>query len=277
MKSIKLFITIIVLLSTACSNNGDNQQVIQGNTNETGYNFKTFSFDTVKNNAQKYTKDSFNKWSELADFFPIYRFSNNRLGIGIEIEDGGNYALTDNFLIQNKDYEDRIVDTLSPFILKKSYKLADAIFNNDTTRFFYIYCTKGVTISKIKDVLYNYEECSALLVLELTPINKAKYGEALIASKQLIDLKYTTLNHFQEDLMVYGRFLKDKSDYKDAIMPMQFAYNDAYFFVYNDDFNWQNRTDKKCLFPSRQIFKKEGNRVKRIWAQGLDLFGIGCD
>ncbi len=276
MTLIKILFFIPILLLNSCSYSSDNQQVkSKNNANEKAYNFTTFSFDTMPLNAENKSKKEIHKWSDLNTFFPVYSFTNNCMGIGFEISD--DYELIDNILLQNKSEKDSIAPIKTAFILKKSFKLKDAIFKNDTTKFMYIYCTKGVTISQIKDVLYNYEECFSVLILEIMPINKAKFGEPLIASKQFFDLKYENLPAFQADLAVFDQFLKDKADYKDAIPPKQFAYNDDYFFSYNDNFNWQNKDDNSCLFPTRNIYKKQGNLIKNIWSNSLDLFGIPCD
>jgi hypothetical protein len=274
-----LFFTLILLLA-ACANTPKSHQIMNESKDISreieSYHFETFQFDTAHLGVEK-SKKEVTQWSDLDDFFPIYQLSSKCLGIAIELGDGGHYELTDKLVDKNTGETDAEIDTLGTYTLQKSLNLERAIFNNDTTRFFTIYCTKGKTMSQIKRVLYHSGECSAILVLELMPIDKDKYGEPLIASKQVIDFTYTTVNSFQKDLLVYAKYWQTKTDYSDNTPPVQFAYNDTYFLVFYDNFKWYERDDKDCLFPTREIFKKEGNNVKKVWTQGLDLFGIPCD
>jgi hypothetical protein len=280
MKYTEIVIFISLLSLAACFNKSGKNEVGKDadivHINDNIYSFKVFQFDTTRTIYEK-AANSTAQWSKLDDFFPVYQFSDACLGIGIEVGDGGHYELIDKFVNTHRLESDKIVDTLGPFILKQSAALEKAIFGNDTTRFFNIYCTKGRTISRINAVLYNYEECSELLVLALTPIDKAKYGEPLVASKQVFDLAYSPLNGFKEDLSVYEKYLDKYADYRDSLNFIQFAYDSTHIFAFSDDFIWHKKNDKRCWFPSRQVFKKDGAAVKLIWGGALDLFGIGCD
>jgi hypothetical protein len=269
-----LFLFVVVSSKNSCKTGKDTENV---SLNKPNYNFKTFQFDTTARNSVKKDRNSVGQWSNLDDFFPVYQFSDARLGIGIEIGDGGHYELTDSFFNKFTQESDPIVDTSGAFILKKSDALGTAIFNNDTTHFFNIYCTKGRTTSRIKAVLYNSGNCSQILVFELMPIDKAKFGEPLMASKQVFDLNYSPFAGFQEDLNIYEKYLGDHSDYQDSMHFVQFAHNNTLFFAFSDDFNWHKKQDNRCLFPSRHIFKKEGRMIKEVWAKALDIFGIPCD
>jgi hypothetical protein len=277
----KCLLFMSILLMVACSNTPKSQQITQGNNEISSkmdtYHFETFQFDTTHLSVAGKSEKVVAEWSNLDDFFPVYQLSSKCLGIAIELGDGGHYELTDKLVDENTGETDSEIDTLGTYTLQKSLNLETAIFNNDTTRFFTIYCTKGKTMSQIKRVLYHSGECSAILVLELMPIDKDKYGEPLIASKQVIDFTYTTVNSFQKDLLVYAKYWQTQTDYSDNVTPTQFAYNDTYFLVFYDNFKWYKGGDKDCLFPTREIFKKEGSNVKKVWTQGLDLFGIPCD
>ncbi len=241
--------------------------------------FEVYQFDTTFYASNPYEDKSkrVRRWSEVDEFFPVFRFSKEHLGIAIEIGDGGNYPFIDSIFWKFIKAEQNEVDN-NPFTFKKSKSLEAALLKTDTTTSFYIYCSKGVTRSSITEVLYSYDDCYVLLSIGLTPIDTTQFGQPLIASKQLLELKYTTLPAFQKDLLIDDAYWVSRSDYQDETLPRQFAYNADYFLVYDDDFRWYYDKNSTCLFPTRRIFKlEEGNKVRMRWASGIDLFGIACD
>lgn len=241
--------------------------------------FEFYQFDTAFYASNPYEDKSklVRHWSEVDEFFPVFRFSKEHLGIAIEIDDGGNYPFIDSIFWKFVKSDQSEIDRKA-FDFKKSKGLETALFKTDTTTSFYVYCTKGVTRSAITEVLYSYDECYVLLSIGLTPIDTAQFGQPLIASKQFLELNYSNEPAFQKDLLLYHEFWMSRVDYKDEILPLQFAYNTDYFLVYDDDFRWYYDKNSVCLFPARRIFKlEEGNKVKMRWAGGIDLFGIACD
>ncbi|WP_421797221.1 hypothetical protein [Haliscomenobacter sp.] len=241
--------------------------------------FEFYQFDTTFYASNPYEDKSkrVRRWSEVDEFFPVFRFSKEHLGIAIEIEDGGHYPFIDSIFWKFIKAEQSEVDN-DPFTFKKSKSLEAALLKTDTTTSFYVYCSKGVTRSSITEVLYSYDDCYVLLSVGLTPIDTAQFGQPLIASKQLLELKYATVPAFQKDLLIDDAYWVSRSDYQDETLPRQFAYNEDYFLVYDDDFRWYYDKNSTCLFPTRRIFKlEEGNKVKMRWASGIDLFGIACD
>jgi hypothetical protein len=241
--------------------------------------FEFYQFDTTFYAYNPYEDKSkrVRHWTDVDEFFPVFRFSKEHLGITIEIGDGGNYPFIDSIFWKFVKAEQNEVDN-NPFTFKKSKSLETALLKTDTTSSFYIYCSKGVTRSSITEVLYSYDDCYVLLSVGLTPIDTVQFGQPLIASKQLLELKYTTLPAFQKDLLIDDAYWVSRSDYQDETLPVQFAYNENYFLVYDDDFRWFYDKNSTCLFPTRRIFKlEEGNKVKMRWASGIDLFGIACD
>ena len=241
--------------------------------------FEIYQFDTTLYgpNANKGKSKSIQRWSEVDEFFPVFRFSKEHLGIAIEIEDGGNYPFIDSIFWKFIKAEQSEVDN-KLFTFKKSENLETALLKTDTTTSFYVYCTKGVTKSTITEVLYSYDHCYVLLTIGLTDIDTVQFGQPLIASKQFLNLTYSNEPAFQKDLLLYHKFWMSRVDYKDEILPVQFAYNENYFLVYDDDFRWYYDKNSPCLFPTRRIFKLEkGNKVSQLWGNGIDLFGIACD
>lgn len=241
--------------------------------------FEVYQFDTTLYgpNSNRGKSKSIQHWTEVDEFFPVFRFSKEHLGIAIEIEDGGHYPFIDSIFWKFVKSDQSEIDN-NYFDFKKSKNLEAALLKTDTTTSFYVYCTKGVTRSTITEVLYSYDDCYVLLTIGLTDIDTTQYGQPLIASKQFLDLKYSNDTVFQKDLLHYHKFWMSRVDYKDEILPFQFAYNENYFLVYDDDFRWYHDKNSPCLFPARRIFKLEkGNKVSQFWSNGIDLFGIACD
>lgn len=240
------------------------------------YQFKTFEFDTTTN-TELPTPKVIERWSEADDYFPVFRLSKDCYGIAFDMEEIGLPTLLDSLFYKRQKEESVVIDSTGPFILYQSKSQQKAVFANDTTRYLYICGTKGATMGRISGVLYNEDECSAVLVLTLAPLDTNAIGEPLIAAKKQWDLTYATVDSFQRDLETYSRYLRDHADYSDKIIARQFAYNDQFFLTYDDDFQWYQGRDTICYFPTRTLFKRNGRSLKRFWAGGLDLFGISCD
>lgn len=241
--------------------------------------FEVYQFDTTLYgpNSKKDKPKRVQHWSDVDEFFPVFRFSKEHLGIAIEIEDGGNHPFIDSIFWKFIKGEQSEVDN-KYLEFKKSTNLETALLKTDTTTSFYVYCTKGVTRSSITEVLYSYDHCYVLLTIGLTDIDTAQFGQPLIASKQFLNLNYSTAPAFQKDLLSYNTYWMSRVDYKDETLPVQFAYNEDYFLVYDDDFRWYYDKNSTCLFPTRRIFKLEnGNKVRMNWGKGIDLFSIACD
>lgn len=268
----RLFTFICFIMLVSCAERS--KHIPQSTSDKNDFMFDT-TFNT--NTIDTHTHTKIKKWADLTPFFGVYRFSDKILGIGIEIENGGNYELTDSLVRVHQSAAAVIVDSNQQFILKRAVKLNKSILQNDTTRIFNTYCTKGITQSKVIDILYSDNECSNVLIFVLSPIDTSKYGEPLIASKQYFNMIYSNHDLFQQKLLNYHQYLLKQADYIDNITPKLFAYNEQYFFVYDDNFQWHKQKDKDCLFPARRVFQKKGKIVSLKWGSGLDLLGIPCD
>jgi hypothetical protein len=53
----------------------------------------------------------------------------------------------------------------------------------------------------------------------LADVDTTQFGQPLIASKQLLNLKYSTVPAFQKDLLLDHKFWMSRVDYKDEILP----------------------------------------------------------
>lgn len=222
-------------------------------------------------------------WSAINDYYGVYQFSKNITGIGFEIVEGNNMSLLDSLIkdgISKTDTIDKnmVLDKTGNYNILFSKKLSQSILKNDTSREFFIYCTKGLTKAKIEQVLYGTTDCTSVLILKLSKIDTQVYGYPVIASKKRYNLLYKVNPDFQKGLENYQNILNKKSDYKDSIISKQFAFNSNLYLAYSDDFKWfatNNRS--KCLFPSRMVLTIKGKSAKVDWVDDLDLFGIPCD
>jgi cell division protein FtsL len=226
------------------------------------------------------TVKTIKKWSDVDDYYGVYRFSKDITGIGFEIDESTN-ALLDS-LVKNVNPEvdsvNHVIDKTGSYNIFYSNKLSKSILENDTSREFFIYCTRGTTKAKIEKVLYGSTDCTAILILKLSKIDTQLFGHPLIASKKRFDLIYKENRNLQNGLEKYQYIWDKKSDYKDSIIAKQFASNSKLFLAYSDDFNWfASQNKSKCLFPSRMVFKLNGKSAKLEWIKDLDLFGIPCD
>lgn len=246
--------------------------------------FRTYQFDTsdMAESTQSEEKSGNGYfWSRLRDFYSVYRFSKNIYGIGIALPDDTTEKLSSSIFLKALYAtltENPIpVDTLYHFSLYRKTGLHKILFS-DTTRLFYIYCTKGLTTATISDVYYHQDACVYFMVFNLSHIDTAMFGQPLIASRKKIKLTYSNNKEFQRDLVTYDSLLKARVEYKDtAIIPFQFAYNDSLFFTYSDDFTWWKDTTFKCGLPGRSIYKIDGKKVSLKWGDYLELIGIPCD
>ncbi|WP_426667707.1 hypothetical protein ACPPVU_16920 [Mucilaginibacter sp. McL0603] len=220
------------------------------------------------------------KWTSISEYYGVYHFSKNLTGIGFEIKAGPDTPLLDSLFAYgaNQSEKDIRLDSSGHYVIHYSKGLFNTILNNDTSRTFYIYCTKGMTRATVENVLFGTTDCNTVLILKLSKIDTLRFGYPLIASKKLHEFIFTTSKGIQKGLVKYEAILNKTTDYKDSIISKQFAYNSQLFFAYSDDFKWfGTNKESKCLFPTRSVFRISGNSAKVVWVDDLDLFGIPCD
>lgn len=237
--------------------------------------------------SQPTAKKILGKWSESEQFYGVYRFTNDIIGIGFDL---GSYDLDgkpksvvidslyvrSHFMIGNKD---ELIDSTGSFNISYSKQFSEAVLKNDASRNFYIYGTRGMTEAKIERVLYVAEDCAAVAILQLSKIDTAKFGQPLIASKIRYNFNYQANPVLQLKADAYSAKINKDADYKDGVPLIQFAHSKEFFLAYADDFRWFDKKDtaSKTLFPHREIFKVKTQPLKPIWTSCLDLFGIPCD
>jgi hypothetical protein len=255
---------LLIVLIFSCSNN---KPQTKASVSSSFIKRNDFVIDTV---FSPENHKSVKHWSDASDYYGVYHFAKKITGIGFD----DSWPLHSSFKLD----DGVLVDTTGNYSIRYSKKLSDFVLNNDTSKIFYIYCTRGTTKATIDKVLYGTTDCTDVLILQLSKIDTLQFGQPVIASKKLFDLTYKTNQKFQNGLARYEAIMKKKADYTDSIPSRQFAYNSKLFFAYSDDFEWfESNEDRKCLFPSRTVYRIVGNSAKAEWADDLDLFGIPCD
>lgn len=164
-------------------------------------------------------------------------------------------------LFQNKTLDNQI----RPFIAKE----------------YYVYGTKGLQKMAVKDIVFGLDECKTnIFAFTIPGFNTSQNGHPLIASTQELDLVYAE-DFVAIEAKINQYYTSLKYDYADQIGHKVFARQGDLYYVYADDFKWKSFFEygvTECFFPSRAIFKLEADgKVKPIWQDGLDLFGIPCD
>jgi hypothetical protein len=269
MKNI-LSLTLIILIFS-CSNNRPKKSV---------HTTQNLVIDTALYSANH---KGVKHWSDLSDYYGVYRFANNITGIGFETLSGIDKTLLDSLYQRgtsgsDSTEKDVLVDTTGSYSIHYSKKLSDLILDNDTAKIFYIYCTRGMTKATIEKVLYGTTDCTSVLILNLSKIDTQQFGQPVIASKKRINVSFKCDQRIQKAVSINEMLMNEKADYKDSIRYQQFAYNSQLFFTYSDDFKWFGAKEgSKCLFPSRSAYRISGNSAKIDWSDSLDLFGIPCD
>ncbi len=228
-------------------------------------------------------------WSELQDFWSVYRFGDNLYCIGIQLSDDTTTTVIDSLFhettfdrpIYDSANHDHIIDTTVAAPLQENMAFTSAMLHNDNTRSFYVYCTRGITAARVTRVLYHLDACVYYVAIQLETIDTAKYGMPLIASKDKINLTYGTIPAFQHDLEEFHSYKYGIVDgdytWVNPAVPHLFAYNDSLFFTYTDNFNYYNSEDSQGDYPGRMIFINRGKKVSLYSDADVDFFGIGCD
>jgi hypothetical protein len=188
-------------------------------------------------------------------------------------------SISNDFYNNSKESKNiSFVDTLKEYKLISNIILTKEIRKNVDAKYF-IYGTKGYSEMKINDVVLGLDECKTNIIgLTIKNFDAIKNGNPLLCSNKLFKLEYKKNYNAIETLI--EKYNKSKNyEYTDKIKTRVFANLDSIYFTYNDDFVWgKNPQKSKCLYPTRAIFLlKKNGEIETLWAEGLDLFGIGCD
>lgn len=254
-----------------------------------------FSCNNLKkktNSINNVEKDSIQIDKEFGSIFSVFKVSPKSFGIFIELEfnqknelnklyskmgesllnlaidkkfDKSNLILMDSSGYQSLYSNPKITNSLSKYINKN----------------FNLYCTKGITKSKIKDITFHLSDCQTnYVILRFHPISDT-LGYPVFAMEKKIDLKY---GKFEELKTKYNSVEnKEDKDYPDNKHVTLFARKDNYYFGYRDDFKrYENKNDDyyenlKVYFPYRVVLKSNKTSLNKIFYNEMDLFGVPCD
>lgn len=226
-------------------------------------------------------------------FMPVYDLSETTTAIVININDtqtktkfdkifediDKENAISNDYFHSPSESENIIFeDTLGAYKLIKNINLTNEIKSNVDAKY-YIYGTKGYSGMKINNIVLGLDECRTNIIgLTIKNFDTIKNGKPILCSKKLLKLEYN--NDYSEIESIIENYNNAKKyDYTDNVKTKVFANIDSIYFTYDDDFIWKKKPSKsKCLYPTRAILVLTKNKkIKTLWTEGLDLFGIGCD
>ena len=169
-------------------------------------------------------------------------------------------------------------DTLGPYTLMRNADLETAMkkLYPDT---FYVYGTKGKSRAIVRSVVFGLDDCRTnIFAFCLDKKFLTGIGHPLFCTDKNIDLLRGD-NYGVEESAIAAYISKSPGDYTDSIAFKVSGNEGKFYFAYSDDFLWGKKSDEsKCKFPARSIYLLDGkNGVHQYWAEGLDLFGVGCD
>ncbi|WP_026461653.1 hypothetical protein [Adhaeribacter aquaticus] len=139
----------------------------------------------------------------------------------------------------------------------------------------YVYSTKGVKSTCIKDFGFNAGECSESYHYLLDTRNFTTQDKNLFASKYKLDLIFE--NNPEIDRLMRNQVVKECEDCPSSShLVKTFARlkgTDNVYFTYADTFPLNNELDT----PSRGlILRTKENKIVNLWYKEVDLFGCSC-
>jgi len=229
-------------------------------------------------------------WTTSDKYFQVYTFSDNVMGLTVELSythstesafiDSifNKIATSDSIgnVISQQVHSCLPIDTNGRLRFYRNIKLEDNLLNGIDKSFF-VYCTKGVVQRTVKDVVFALDECrSNIVVFRFDKIDTRKYGQPMICSKTKLNMTFENFPEIDKEIQV--AMLNEKFDYTDSMKTISFAHSDSLYFAYADDFNWNKEGDINNYYPGRAVYvKRNDKKLYRKWALSLDLFGIPCD
>ncbi|OFX69181.1 MAG: hypothetical protein A2X14_01430 [Bacteroidetes bacterium GWD2_33_33] len=231
------------------------------------------------NNYEKYQLDS---------IIPVFKFSENRIGLTLTLWEYNSNKETDNLLSQLVETDSlwtlygsqkfdteklKLVEKTENFKFFTNKSLVDSLSYLIGKQFF-IFGENGICKSKISDILFCLDECrTSFILLTFENIDK-EIGNPLIAMKNKVEIEFERNISFENE---YNQYLDTtRLDYTDTIPSTNFAKWNEYYLFYSDNFKWYLDTHS-CEFPSRTIVFKRDKYFSEKWHQELDLFGVPCD
>ncbi|WP_194765682.1 SH3 domain-containing protein [Tamlana sp. I1] len=223
------------------------------------------------------------KWK---DFYGVYQFSNNVIGIALlESDEEGNDAKLD-FNKTNENYFNELIDSVNSHSLYKDTfvrlfknKLVTSKYNSMVGEDFYIYCYNKIVKAKVEDVFFHTDECSVsfiMLKLDEKLFNETT-GIPLFASKRRLEniefnsfKKETTHFNYKTDICHLWADCLFENDNEHITF---FLKHENYFFGYRNDSNY---SDHNSIEPYRYIVSFDDNKIYYHLSSHLDLFGCPC-
>lgn len=231
-----------------------------------------------------------NDWTSDNLYYPVYNFSDNVMGLTVELSythsvqvdlvDSifNHFVETDSIgYFMNQHVNSCIpVDTNGSFKFYRNIKLEKTLLEN-TGKSFYLYCTKGILNRDIEDVVFSLDECASnIVVFRFDKIDTAKYGQPMFCSKTKLNLIFG--NYPTIDNKIEAFHHTQQYDYTDNVKSVSYANLDSIYFAYSDDFKWNKPGVIDNYFPGRAVYVlRQDGRIYHKWGLGLDLLGIPCD
>lgn len=228
-------------------------------------------------------------------WWPVYEFSDSSYGIVVDLnwifdhEVEYYQSLTpildqDSFKKEVIGHEGRFtsahnfqqVEKLPHGALYRNAKVSE-LYKHWIGQDFTLICDRGTVRVKVKDVLFDWDDCrSSFLLFRVTHIDKKYLGHPLFA----------TQDHFRR--FYFGPFVKTDAALKewtpDYLSSLDIgpagqlhaaSKSDSLWFVYDDDFTWP--VDGVNLFPGRLILvMPEGGSPRIRDMHFLDYYGMPC-
>lgn len=224
------------------------------------------------------------KWS---DFYGIYQFSDDIIGIAMLEGDDNNSEQRLNFEKIDKNYLNELIGNKPKHSLYKDtfvhlFKNKDVTskYNSLVDSSFYVYCTKKVVEVKIQDVLFHANECSTpfvMLKLNSKVFDAAITGIPLFASKR--ELKNIEFDSFKKVKSYFNYNIDICNLWADCQFGNDnghinlFLKHENYYFGYRNDNDYN---DNNLVEPYRYIISIKDDTIKYHLSSHLDLFGCPC-
>jgi len=231
-----------------------------------------------------------NDWTSDNLYYPVYNFSDNVMGLTVELSythsvqvdlvDSifNHFVETDSIgYVMTQHVNSCIaVDTSGSFKFYRNIKLEKTLLEN-TSKSLYLYCTRGVIKRDIKDVVFSLDECASnIVVFRLDKIDTTKLGQPIFCSKTKLNLNFENSSLIDDKIEAFHQ--TQQYDYTDNVKSVSYANLDSLYFAYSDDFNWNKPGTIDNYFPGRAVYVlRQDGKIYPKWSLGLDLLGIPCD
>ncbi len=233
-----------------------------------------------------------------APWYPVFEFSDKVWGVVFPVKDWGvpnsldslanQIAAQDSFYVDDPGSEGgfRVGKRFTPICkfkytwICKNQNLSLAL-KDQIGRKFSVLGTSGTADFVVTGVAVSYNYCiSNFIILELAQENKKSLGHPLFAADASFEnCSLRTDPKISKWVAAFADERRRNGEYVNAIPYQVAAACDHFYFVFSDDFTWNDGKDEgACRFPGRLVFiADEKGNLALSWEKGLDLFGIPCD